>query len=260
MVAGIRYVDSYVTLGVENVVFQGRPIGSRQTLDRLAECGVAEALVAHNAAVEGDPATGNRLLSRDLADHELSVAGVLLHPAWVLTSLSAGDLGSPEELRRRLGANRVRAAFLYPEMHGYSGSEWSCGELYGLLESMQMPLFTRLGTDFGWDGLHTLLTNHPRLRLVIRNCDYRMPRNIYRLFDLFEHLAVESGRYSAFGGIEEIVRRWGAGRVVYGSGAPGFSPGAAIAMVALADVGEEARRMIAGGNLLSLMDGIRYDA
>jgi hypothetical protein len=259
-VAGIRFIDANVTLGVENVVFQGRSLGSRQTLDRLAECGIAEALVAHNAASEGDPVSGNELLSRTLGESDIVASGVTLHRAWVLVPLAAGEMGSAEELRVRLQAGRVRAALLYPEMHSYSGAEWSCGAVYDLCEAMRIPLFTRLGLDFGYDALHTLLSNHPDLRLVLRNCDYRMPRNIYRLFDLFENLAVESGRYSAFGGIEDVVRRWGPGRLVFGSGSPGFSAGAAVSMVTLADIGDEARKRIAGGNLLSLMEGIRYHA
>lgn len=256
--AGIRYVDANVTLGVENVVFRGRPVGSRSTLERLAECGIREALVAHNAAVEGDPVSGNQLLTRALNDAELASAGLTLHPAWVLLPPSTGELGTVEELRKNLEANRVRAALLYPEMHSYSAAEWSCGAIYELCEAMRMPLFTRLNLDFGYDALHTLLSNHRGLRLVLRNADYRMPRNIYRLFDLFEGFAVESGRYSAFGGIEDVVRRWGAGRLVFGSGAPGYSPGAAVGMVALAGIDEESRRRIAGGNLLALMEGIRY--
>lgn len=258
--AGIRYIDANVTLGVENVVFQGRALGSRNTLDRLAECGIAEALVAHNAAVEGDPVSGNGLLSRTLGERDIVAAGLTLHAAWALVPFATGEMGSVEELRARLEASSVRAVLLYPEMHSYSGAEWCSGEVYELCEAMRMPVFTRLSLDFGYDALHTLLTNHPGLRLVLRNCDYRMPRNIYRLFDLFENLAVESGRYSAFGGIEDVVRRWGPGRLVFGSGSPGFSAGAAVGMVALADVGEEARKRIAGGNLLSLMEGIRYHA
>ena len=258
--AGIRYVDADVTLGVENVVLQGRPLGSRETLDRLAECGIAEALVAHNAAVEGDPASGNRMLARALEEADLTRSGLKLHAAWVLVPLSAGDMGTAEELRQTLAQSRVRAALLYPEIHSYSVAEWCCGEIYELCEAMRLPLFTRLTLDFGYDALHTLLSNHPKLRVVLRNADYRMPRSIYRLFDLFENLAVESGRYSPFGGIEDVVRRWGAGRLVFGSGAPGFSAGAAVGMVALAQIDDAARRRIAGDNLLALIEGIRYDA
>jgi hypothetical protein len=259
-VAGIRYVDANVTLGVGNVVLRGRPVGSRHTLERLLECGVREALVAHNAAVEGDPVSGNELLGRALRETDVASAGLTLHPAWVLLPPSAGELGTVEELRAKLESSRVQAVLLYPEMHNYSISEWSCGPIYELCEAMRMPLFTRLNLDFGFDALHTLLSNHPGLRLVLRNADYRMLRNVYRLFDLFENLAVESGRYSAFGGIEEVVRRWGAGRLVFGSGAPLFSAGAAVGMVALADIDEASKRRIAGGNLLSLMEGIRYHA
>jgi hypothetical protein len=258
--SGIRFIDADVTLGVENVVLANRPLGSEDTLNRLLECGIQEALVAHNAAVEGDPVSGNEMLGRVLAEQELGSHGVTLHAAWALVPLSTGELGPPEDVRAMLERGGVRGALLYPEMHGFSAADWCCGELYEMLEAVRLPLFTRLNLDFGYDALFTLLTNHPGLRVILRNADYRMPRNIYRLFDLFESLAVESGRYSPFGGIEDVVRRWGAERLVFGSGAPGYSPGAAVAMVTLADIDDAAKRRISGGNLRAMMEGIRYGA
>jgi predicted TIM-barrel fold metal-dependent hydrolase len=76
----------------------------------------------------------------------------------------------------------------------------------------------------------------------------------------FENLRVQSGRFSPFGGMEDVVRRFGVHRLLFGSGAPRYSPGAAVAMVMLAELDEASKARIAGGNLLELMERIRYDA
>lgn len=250
----IEFFDANVTLGLENVVPRGRYVDRATLKRRLTECRITGGLAVHNAAVEGDPVDGNALLMTSL--HELD--GFV--PAWSVLPFSTGEMGDREELRRSLAENAVRALLFYPAAHKYSPEEWLCGDLFDLCAHMRMPVFTRMENDLSWDQLARMLSEHPELRVVLRNCSYSSARNLYRLLVRHRHLYIESSRFFPFGGIEDVVRRFGAERLVFGSGAPTYSPGAAITPILTADIEDTQRRLIAGETLRKLIGDIRYDA
>lgn len=255
----IEFFDAHVALGPRKVVFPGQDWVPADLCPRLAECGITAALVHHTAAVEDNPVTGNDLLTEALRDPALHGLREL-HPAWAVLPFSTREQGSPDDLRRRLKANGVKAALLYPAAQGFSAAPWCAGALYDLLEAMRLPTFVRANPpDFTWSELHDLLAAHPRLPVILRGVSYAIDRTLYALLEACPNLHVETAKYLPFRGIEEIVRRFGAARLVFGSEAPFLSPGAAVAPILTAAIDDAARRAIAAGNLRRLVGGIAYD-
>lgn len=253
--SAIAFFDANVSVGSRKVVFAGQDPAPADVFARLAECGIAESLVHHAAAVEDNPVTGNALL----ADALRGAAGA--HPAWALLPFTTREQGSPEQLRRALKEHGVKAALVYPAAQGFSGAEWCAGPLYALLERMRMPTFVRFNpADYSWNELHDLLVAHPGLPVILRNASYGIDRTVYALLEQCPNLSIETAKYLPFRGIEEIVRRFGPGRLVFGSEAPVLSPGAAVASILTAAIPDEDRAMIAGDNLRRLVGGIAYDA
>jgi predicted TIM-barrel fold metal-dependent hydrolase len=227
-------------------------------MERLAECGIREALAYHTTSVEDNPAYGNARLLEEIRD----MPG--LHPVWALLPFAAGELGTPDEVRQALRGNGIKAVLLHPSEHLYANAEWNCGDLYGMLEQIRMPVFTRAGAaDFSWNELHDLLSDHPDLPVILRgsvNTGYQMDRTLYRLLDTFANLHVETARYLVFWGIEELSRRFGAQRLVFGSEAPLFSPGAAVTTILTSSLPLCDKELVARGNLMRLMGRIDYGA
>ena len=137
----------------------------------------------------------------------------------------------------------------------YSMAEWNCGELFRVLEEGRIPLILGL-EQTSWNELYELLSRHPELNVILANVNYRIDRNLYVMLEKFDHLYLETYGYKVFGGIEEICRRFGARRLVYGSGMPVFSGSAAVSMIRYAQIGEEEKRMIAYKNLETLLEGV----
>jgi predicted TIM-barrel fold metal-dependent hydrolase len=157
-------------------------------------------------------------------------------------------------------AHGVKAALLYPAAQGFSPAPWCAGALYELLEAMRLPTFVRYNpSDLSWNDLHDLLATHPRLPVILRGVSYGIDRTLYALLDACPNLHVETAKYLPFRGLEEIVRRFGAARLVFGSEAPFLSPGAAVAPILTAAITDAERRAIAAGNLRRLLGGITYD-
>jgi predicted TIM-barrel fold metal-dependent hydrolase len=65
---------------------------------------------------------------------------------------------------------------------------------------------------------------------------------------------IEISGYQPHRAIEEIAQRFGARRLLFGSGLPVFEPGSAVAMVTYAELPQDQKQMIAGGNLESLLE------
>jgi predicted TIM-barrel fold metal-dependent hydrolase len=67
------------------------------------------------------------------------------------------------------------------------------------------------------------------------------------------NLHLEANTYGAFMGVEGIVRRFGAERLIFGTGLPNYEVGGPMALVAYADISDGDRARIAGGNLERLL-------
>lgn len=252
--AKIEFLDSNVFIGPERVLFRDRIFKTDDIVERLKECGINEACVFHSTSVENTPAYGNMRLIDEIRD----LPG--FYPVWAILPFTTGELGSPEEFFERAKQYEVKGVLLYSSSHSFINSEWLCGEMYQMLERKRIPVFTRIGTDFSWSELHDLLSAHPNLLVILRDVGYRSDRILYRLLDRFRNLYVETGRYLVFRAIEDIVRRFGAERLIFGSGAPRLSPGAATTPVLLSDISVEEKRMIAGDNLRRLISEVDYSA
>ena len=212
----------------------------------MTGAGIAEGLAVHTLSKEYSPRHGNERLM-------IEIQALPFQPCWVLMPHHTGEMGRPADVMAEMRRRGVRAAKLYPTAHQYRLSEWCAGELLSALEESGMPVL--LDSDqANWEEIGLCLHAHPDLRLVLQRTSYRCDRYLYPLFEEFEHLRLETGGYQVTGGIEAIANRFGARRLVFGTGMPVFNPGAAIAQVTYADLPSEDKQLIAGENLRRLLD------
>jgi len=223
------------------------------TVDRLRETmetfGISEVLVRHATAVEWSPAEGNALLLDEIADHR-----DLIHPCWVVMPHHTGEMASPDDLVREMRDRDVRAAALYPgeTHHKFSTEQFCCGDLFAALADSRVILFID-EAQTSWPDIDRVLGNHPELRLVVCNVSYRINRDLYPLLEKHRSLHIEISGYQTHRGIEDVVKRFGAERLLFGTRLPYFTPGVALAMVESAGIEENDREKIAGSNLRRLL-------
>jgi len=210
----------------------------------LRHFGVACALAYHALAKEYSPTEGNRALLEDRRPW--------LEPCWVAMPHHTGELPAPEDLLREMRAADVRAVRLFPKEHNWRLGEWSAGELLAGLERERVVTLLDLEqTD--WDEVDAVCEGHPDLPLILLRPNYRTARLLYPLFERHTNLRIEFSFYQVHRGIEEICARFGAERLVFGSGLPVFSPGGPIAMVTYAEVADREKQAMAGGTLARLL-------
>ena len=243
------YFDSFAMVGPRG---KKDPLERWRTEDVLAEmahCGINGALVTHGLAREYDPAYGNRLLVEDVAKSER------LFGCWALLPHHVGEMAEPAELVGDMRQNGIVAGKLYPATQRFLLDERTCGGLIDALEAEGFPLLIEMSeTDHA--TLSRLCEAHPRLPVLLQGYRHGNERMLFPLLDAHENLHVEFSSLQSNFIIELLVERIGAERLLFGTESPIKSPGAARALIDYADIDENARALIAGGNLARLL-GVR---
>jgi predicted TIM-barrel fold metal-dependent hydrolase len=77
------------------------------------------------------------------------------------------------------------------------------------------------------------------------------------LLESFPNVLLSMGsNYTVHGGIEDIVKRFGAGRLLFGTGSPKAEPAMAVLQLVYADIPDADRQAIGSENLDRLIGGI----
>jgi len=217
----------------------------RELLDKLAPMGIRRALVFHALAKDLHPAEGNPALL------EL-VKGTALAPCWVAMPHHAGEMPQPAEFVAQMKASGVGAVRLFPSWHQYVLADWCAGQLLEEFEKSRVPVFIEIGQT-NYDHIAWALKSHPQLRLTIMQTSYRCDRYLYPLMERYAHLSIETSGYVVSGGIEAVCSRFGASRLIFGTGSPHLEPGAPVSLVTYAQISDADKQLIAGGNLEKLL-------
>ena len=246
----LNFFDCNCSFGKRGVVNPGSFYTVEELERKMKYYGIEKALVYHAMAKEYNPGIGNKLLLEEIKDHPG------LFPVWVVMHHHTGEFFSPKELLMNMREYGIKAVRMFPGEgeQNFSIAKWNCDELFLLLEEYQVPVMIGLDST-NWNELHELLQNYPKLKLILMEADYRIDRNLYALLEKHENLHMEIMGYKVHSGIEEICKRFGAERLVFGSGMPVLS-GASVCMVNYARISEVEKKLIAYGNLEKLLGGV----
>lgn len=256
----LRLFDANCRLGPSDFGISSAPLSAAQMIDEMDRVEIEEALVHHATAAGYSPEEGNQQLAADIAGHPR------LHPCWVLMPHHTGEMAQPETLVPRMLAAGGRAARIMPNAHRFSLCSWSIDALFSELERRRLPLFLDSGRThwaenvLDYDQVARICGAFPRLPLVLVREGIGSTRYLYALMSRFENLLLEISYYQASDGVADITRRFGARRLLFGTGLPDYSAGSPISMLERAEISEAERRLIAGDNLRRLLEEVYLDA
>lgn len=212
---------------------------------------IEKALVFHTTSWLYDFEEGNRRLEEEISGH-----GNLL-PCYAVIPFTTGECRR-ERLEQRL-REAPMAVRLFPRSHNFPLRSPRRSELFTLLEERLVPVFLDIDEADHRDVI-ALLEQHPELRLVLGNCGtsslfgiYREFRWLYEIMEMFEQVCIETSFLIGFRSIEDLCHRFGARRVLFGSRMPYLEPGSPMVRVLHAEIDEEKKALIAGGNLERLL-------
>jgi predicted TIM-barrel fold metal-dependent hydrolase len=248
----VTYLDCYATVGRRGTKDERAAWKTETLMEEMEHCGIHGALVTHALAKEYDPIFGNKALMRELSKSRR------LYGAWTVVPHHCSDMPRAKDIISQMRDNNIRAARMYPKLHHYDFDETSCGELFGELEKNDIPLFVESGlyenyAQISFKEVDYVCSAHPGLRLVLLATRWESPRQMIPLMEKHPGIFIEFSSFQANRAIEWFTDLFGAERLLFGTEFPEKSPGAAKAFIDYAQISQDERRLIAGGNLARLL-------
>lgn len=223
-------------------------------LDAMDSYGIGRALVTHAMAKWHDPTSGNRRLMEEIAGQDRLVA------CWVVLPAATGEApAEPEQVAQLLAAG-ARAARLCPPAFRLSLEPFEVEGLLGALAERRVPLLLDLDNTHWsearpWRFVEWACRTYPSLPLVLLREPQANFRTLFPLLDRCPNLYVETSYLQGHDAIRLLVERWGAGRLVFGTGLPVWDPALPITGLTYAGLDGPALAAVAGGTLERLMGG-----
>jgi hypothetical protein len=176
-------------------------------LDRIA---IRRAYVTHTRSLFADPAGGNDTLFTQLRGHERLHPVPVVIPGWVPSTV---------DTLATWRADGVRMVRLCPARHRF--------DLGGPVAAQWLDALAGDGLAVAIDldetapaALRALAVAHPTLAVLLVNPGYRRLRELAELLAATPRLWVETGTLVTQHGVEWLATHGGAGRLVFGTGAP----------------------------------------
>jgi hypothetical protein len=249
---GLAFLDSNLWLGRPRSPEFAAGFDLAALRRRLARYGIAGGVVSHFAAITYAPDWANaRLLS------ELAGTGL-----WSAITL-VPEMFWPEEAGRAYVAGAIergaRLARVFPATHNFTLRPWAGAALLQTLSDHRLPLVL-WHTEASWEDIRSVCESYPELPVIVEGTGKKIfyhTRTYYPLMERCPNLRLELHNVVNYLGVEDLVQRAGAGRLIFGSYVPVYDPNATIMQVTHARIPDADKSRIARQNLAELIAGVR---
>ncbi len=230
------------------------PASVSELLAEMDDAGISKAVAWHTAQHDYDAGEGNRLLSDAISGQDR------LYGCWSILPPQTGEVIG-DDFFLRMKQDRIVALRAFPQAHHYVLNALTFGGFMDQLFEHRVPLLLSMARGFSWEYIHGFMKEFPFAHAIL--CDigvWGVDRYTWPLLDACPNLMVETSMLSIEdGGLEAGVKRFGAGRFVFGTGFPERYSQAAVLQVMHSEISLIDKIEIASGNLKRLVEGVRYE-
>ena len=177
---------------------------------------------------------GNRMLAE-----MLSILPEDYYGMWALSPSCVGEVADPQSLPAQMANSRIRALYVNPKDHQFLARPSVMGDYYAMAEERRIPLY--LCTDYGLSlgEIDDILAAFPKLTCILNFCEtWPSMRRLYPFLERYENLLLDIAYQWDDQGIEHLVRRFGAGRLLMGSYFPQLYIGGMLTYVHCAEISD----------------------
>lgn len=248
--SNLTFIDANCMIGTRAYRHPSSPETLQDYLRDFEYYDIQAAVVWHAYAQEYSQDYGNRFLLREIGDDPRFI------PQWVLVPHWAEEMAPPAELVAEMLALGVRAARIFPKSHGFGVSPEVIGPLLEELQEHRVPLFVDV-SELDLPDAIALAKQYPDLPLILCGVSWSSDRVLFARLHEVPNLHLETWAFQGHRHYERFIAAFGSERLLFGTGLPFRSPGAARMMTCYEAISDQDRRNIAAGNLLRLLRGVQ---
>lgn len=222
------------------------PMSPKEMGALLSRNGIKEAFVVSARGILFDHQRGNEeTLQWAEASKNPNTFGVQFHPVGTIDLRRF--LGYREEIHRYSQAG-VRLWRLFPEYQGWDFEHPAFRRVADAVAGVGGTLFVKGKAGRVLSGLKGC-----PVKLIIGTHFYDLSE-VFALWEEGQKFALSMAQFHGPGTLRIVLDQGGRGRIVFGSGAPFFSPSAVVGVLEGSDLSEEERQAISGVTLRNLLE------
>ncbi|MDO8589269.1 MAG: amidohydrolase family protein [Armatimonadota bacterium] len=241
-------IDAHATVGFS--LDDNRDMSAEFVLSLMDRVGIDKACITHTQCRFQDFVEGNSTTARVVREHPDRFIGFFgVNPARYL--------GVLDEVDRCLDELDLAALRIFNNEASFT-SGWAAGvrglmheRLFAKAMARKIPVY--LDSGFPFSVVLSLARTYPRIKLIAAGVGYGNIAEAIIAVNGAPNLWLDIIALDIQDGVELLVKECGAEKLVFGSGMPLASPSSPLLMVKMADISQEDKDKILGGNLAGIL-------
>ena len=179
---------------------------------------------------------------------------------WQILPSCTGEIPAPGELPQLMRQNNIAALTINPKAHRYLPRKNVIGDYMEMAAKRKIPVMLNTSRGITLEQADDIMRDFPDLTAILTYNDVWPSDRFLRPFlDSYPNLRLDMAFMLTDCGLPDMMKRYPADRILFGSGYPVSYMGAHMPVIKHAAIDEGDKIKIAGGNLKKLLEGANYD-
>ncbi len=251
----LKFFDVNCRIGVPMNSTREFAADAGKLLAEMDYAGVEKAVICYINTAPAGAVMGNLYVDRALQqDPKQRLTG-----CWcVLPECLDEKMPAGADFYRAMRDNRVKMVEICPTYHRWVPRRISIGRQFDEFAERNIVVKISVEEAGGWGGFYDLVERFPNNRFLITNTNlWGCDRYIRPFFETTDKVFMEICEYWVADGLAQLVAKYGAGQLLYGSGYPFWNHASQMMNIRHAQIAEADRQKIAAGNLERLLSEVQ---
>ena len=183
-----------------------------------------------------------------------------LKGVWQILPSCTGEIPAPDKLPEIMKQNNIAAITINPKSHRYLPRKNVIGDYLEMAAERKIPVILNTARGLTIEQADDIMRDFPDLTAILTydNC-WPSDRILRPFLDSYPNLCLDMTYMLTDCGLKDMLIKYTAERILFGSGYPVSYMGAHMLVIKHAEISDEDKIKIAGGNLKKLIEEACYD-
>jgi hypothetical protein len=248
----LEFWDCNLTYGPQTATANFKCFGDLSSLlAEMERSGVSGGLVIKTV---NEAVLANSSLAGDIKDNK-NLKGI-----WQILPSCTAEIPAPDILPQIMKENNIGAITVNPNIHRYLPRKNVIGDYMQMAKNRKIPVMLNTSRGLTLEQADDIMRDFFDLTAILTfdNC-WPSDRYLRPFLDTYPNLVLDMTYMLTDCGLADMLKKYPAEKILFGSGFPVSYMGAHMMVIKHAEIPEEDKRKIAGGNLKKLLEGACYD-